>query len=124
MDPMLISFKKLYLEKMNPETSLRSISGTELGLTNYLMKKGGLFSMTGNKREQILYLLCGQVKVKIGEKEYILKEGDGIIIPPQVAYTLEALEESSLLDAYNLPRQPWWEENSHNIEEESFNASI
>lgn len=51
-----------------------------------------------HSHESIVYVIKGRVKTLVGDDEYILAAGDACRHPAGVAHTVEAIEESVMLE--------------------------
>lgn len=55
--------------------------------------------------EQLGYVARGKVKVVIGGVEYVRSEGQAYAIPSDVEHEVEALEDSTVVEAFSPPRE-------------------
>lgn len=85
-----------------------SISG-EMGTLGYFnYKKGAFVPVHQHINEQYSIIIRGSVEVKINDKSYILKSGDGIIIPPNTPHSFTSLEDSTInIDFFAPTRYDW-----------------
>jgi quercetin dioxygenase-like cupin family protein len=78
------------------------------GMIAYLkLEKGAHIQKHQHPNEQITHILEGKVKVQIDNKEYIVKKGDVLIIPPNVPHEFWALENTLDLDIFTPIRMDW-----------------
>lgn len=57
--------------------------------------------------EQVSYIQSGRVRVLAGGKEFIVKGGQTLIIPPYVEHSFEALEDTVDIDFVAPTRADW-----------------
>ncbi|MDA3614996.1 cupin domain-containing protein [Polluticaenibacter yanchengensis] len=78
-----------------------------LGYNNGLMmlmvafETGAIGSLHSHEHTQISYIESGVFKVTIGDKESVLKQGDGFYAPPNVVHGVVCLEAGILVDSFN-----------------------
>lgn len=86
------------------------ISGEQGTIGYFTYKKGAVVPTHQHSNEQYSLITKGSVKVKILDKEYIVKAGDGIIIPPNVPHSFTALEDDTIdIDFFSPARKDWIE---------------
>lgn len=107
MNARLISKKELPFQHLSEKVARRYVSGEKLTIANFQLKKGALIADHHHPNEQITYVIHGSIKMRIKEKDYILQSGDMIIIPSNLSHSVEALEDSLAIDAFNPPREDW-----------------
>lgn len=78
-------------------------------LARFDFKKGAIVPKHEHPNEQITYILKGSVQVKTQGKEYIVKAGQILIIPPNTPHEFEALEDTIDIDVFSPPRKDWIE---------------
>lgn len=54
--------------------------------------------------EQVTYLISGKIKIIIGNKEKIIKEGEGYMVPSNEKHHIEVLENCFLMDFFSPKR--------------------
>ena len=52
--------------------------------------------------EQIIYLLTGTLRARVGDEERVVEAGEVIHVPPDVVHEIRALEDSVFLSSKNL----------------------
>lgn len=95
--------KKFRFQNMEWESAIdhrlqRQVDGKNLSLINIQYEKGCLIEHHKHPNEQVSFVLKGCIKATIEDREYELKEGDSIIIPPNTPHSWEALEDSETLE--------------------------
>jgi len=84
---------------------LRSLEGKNITLLNCKFEKGCLVPLHQHESEQISIIVKGCLKGKIGGKEYLVKSGDVIKVPPNLLHEWVALEETISLEVFSPPRE-------------------
>jgi len=105
--PKLYHFDAMPFEEMNELVSRRYIVGKNGMLVHFYLKKGAVIPEHHHVSEQITYILKGSVKVFSAGKEYHLKAGDVLVIPPNQPHRFLALEDTIDIDIFSPPREDW-----------------
>ena len=81
----------------------RKILGYNNGLMMVIVafETGAIGSLHSHEHTQISYIESGVFKVIIGDKESVLKQGDGFYAPPNVVHGVVCLEAGVLVDSFN-----------------------
>ena len=102
------SFDKLTTRAVNVQTTRSMVSGQEGTIGRLVYKKGAIIPRHQHPNEQYSLILKGSVRVSIEGKTYLVKAGEGIIIPPNVPHQFEALEDGTVdVDFFTPRRQDW-----------------
>ncbi|PZU24409.1 MAG: cupin domain-containing protein [Chryseobacterium sp.] len=106
--------KKLPVKPVNELLTRGMISGEQGTIGYFVYKKGAVVPTHQHSNEQYSLITSGSVRVKIGEKEYIVKAGEGIIIPSNVPHSFTALEHNTIdIDFFAPARKDWIEGNDN-----------
>ncbi|AZA85304.1 cupin domain-containing protein [Chryseobacterium shandongense] len=106
----LFTLKQLPAKPVNELLTRGMISGEQGTIGYFTYKKGAVVPTHHHSNEQYSLITKGSVKVKILDKEYIVKAGDGIIIPPNVPHSFTALEDDTIdIDFFSPARKDWIE---------------
>jgi quercetin dioxygenase-like cupin family protein len=101
-------FSTLPLKKLSAVLDRRMISGKEATIGYFVYKKGAIVPLHHHDNEQYSIITAGSVKVTIADKIYIVKSGEGIIIPAGVPHKFEALEDNTIdIDFFSPKREDW-----------------
>ncbi|PZU14362.1 MAG: cupin domain-containing protein [Chryseobacterium sp.] len=104
------TLKKLPTKPVNELLTRGMISGEQGTIGYFTYKKGAVVPTHQHSNEQYSLITKGSVKVNILDKEYIVKAGDGIIIPPNVPHSFTALEDDTIdIDFFSPARKDWIE---------------
>ncbi|MFC5873305.1 cupin domain-containing protein [Chryseobacterium arachidis] len=104
------TLKELPTKPVNELLTRGMISGEQGTIGYFTYKKGAVVPTHQHSNEQYSLITKGSVKVKILDKEYIVKAGDGIIIPPNVPHSFTALEDDTIdIDFFSPARKDWIE---------------
>ena len=85
----------------------RHLSGNKTTFAHYHFEEGAVLPMHQHDHEQITYIVKGCFKMTVIDKEYVLKEGDMLLIPSNLVHGAVALEETVVVEAFSPPREDW-----------------
>lgn len=94
-------------EWFNPKLSRRLISGKNEMLGYIVLLKGSVVPAHKHVNEQITVILKGALRFTIDGQEMVLKEGEALVIPPNVEHSAVAIEDTIDLDCFSPPREDW-----------------
>jgi len=104
------TLKELPIKPVNELLTRGMISGEQGTIGYFTYKKGAVVPTHQHSNEQYSLITKGSVKVNILDKEYIVKAGQGIIIPPNVPHSFTALEDDTIdIDFFTPARKDWIE---------------
>jgi quercetin dioxygenase-like cupin family protein len=105
--PNLYQFDAINKEKISDKISRQYVMGSQSMLVKWILKKGAVIPLHFHSNEQITWITKGSVKVLSQGKEFIVKAGDVLIIPPNVPHEFLALEDTIDIDFFTPARQDW-----------------
>lgn len=103
--PQSFRFEDMEFEKVGDKVALKKVDGTNTTLLNCKFEKGCIIPNHHHESEQITTIVKGCLKGKINGKEYTIKEGGGIVIPPNEPHEWLALEDTISLEVFCPPRE-------------------
>ena len=92
---------------MNPLLARRVIHGVNTTLARLEITKGAVVPLHHHVNEQMSVMLKGKLSFVVDGVTSIVSEGEVMVIPPNAPHTVEALEESLVLDIFSPPRADW-----------------
>lgn len=104
-EPQLFCFEDMEFEKVGDKTSIKPINGTNITVMNCVFEKGCVIPNHHHESEQITIIIKGCLKGKINGKEYIVRSGQGIVIPPHLPHEWVALEDTIDLEIFSPLRE-------------------
>lgn len=100
-------------EQVAPGLQRQWVTGNDSTYAYWKMDKGARVAKHHHANEQITYIAKGSVKVSAEGKELIVKEGDVLIIPPNVTHEFVCLEDGTVdIDFFTPARKDWIEGTS------------
>jgi quercetin dioxygenase-like cupin family protein len=103
----LISWKNVKKEVLNDKISRKVISGEKITMAQIFIAKGGEVPVHHHENEQFSTVLAGALRFELEGKEIVGREGDVLLIPPDVPHRVVALEDSLALDVFSPIRADW-----------------
>jgi len=98
---------EIALEKITEMMSQKIITGEREMLAQIYLKRGALIPLHSHASEQMTYVLQGSLRFTIGHEEVVVREGEVLHIPADVAHQAEALEDTFELDVFSPIRADW-----------------
>jgi quercetin dioxygenase-like cupin family protein len=98
---------EIALEKVTEMLSRKIIAGEREMLVQIYVKRGCLVPMHAHESEQMVYVLQGALRFRVGGEEITVREGEVLLIPSGVEHQAEALEDTFELDFFTPVRQAW-----------------
>ena len=98
---------EIALEKLTEMMSQKVIAGERQMLAQIYLKRGALIPQHAHACEQMTYILQGSLRFHVGTEEVIVREGEVLHIPANVAHQAEALEDTFELDVFSPVREDW-----------------
>ena len=100
-------FSDLDEEWMNEKLSRRLVVGKNMMLGYVFLKKGCLVLAHKHVSEQFTIILKGALEFSTQGKKIVVKEGETLLIPPNVEHAAVALEDTIDLDCFSPLREDW-----------------
>jgi len=102
----LYRWEDLPEEKVNSMISRKFVVGEKEMFLLVTLKKGAIFPKHSHPHEQLTYILKGELRFEVGDREpFVVREGEVVNIPPNVEHSVTALEDTLDLDAYTPIRE-------------------
>jgi quercetin dioxygenase-like cupin family protein len=101
---------EIALQKITEMMSQKIIAGERQMLAQIYLKRGALIPMHSHESEQMTYILQGALRFVVDGEEIVLREGEVMHIPANVAHQAEALEDTFELDVFSPVRAEWMTE--------------
>ena len=79
-----------------------TVTGAVIEVGRYRMAGGTGADPHTHPNEQIIYVLQGRLRARVGGDEQIVEVGEVIHVPPNVVHEIRALEDSVFLSSKNL----------------------
>jgi len=94
-------------EQINETVARRFITGDSVTIGRFELKKGGVVPSHAHVNEQISMVMSGVVRFRVDGRDTVVKAGEVIQIPANVAHEIEVLEDALAIDVFSPVRQDW-----------------
>ena len=94
-------------EQINETITRRFITGDSVTIGRFELKKGGVVPSHAHVNEQISMVMSGVLLFRIDGREIVVKAGEVMQIPGNVAHEVEVLEDALAIDVFSPIRQDW-----------------
>lgn len=97
------------VERVTDDISRQLVTGRNEMLARVLLKKGAIVPTHSHVSEQITWIQEGALTLWVGEpeREFTLRAGQFLVIPPDVPHRALALEDTVDMDIFSPIRQDW-----------------
>jgi quercetin dioxygenase-like cupin family protein len=97
--------------QLNPLLTRQYVTGEQAMFARIVLRKGAIVPRHQHPNEQISYIEQGALRFVLGEDgstvEKIVRAGEILVIPGNLAHSAEALEDTIDLDIFAPPREDW-----------------
>jgi quercetin dioxygenase-like cupin family protein len=94
-------------EQINETIARRFITGDGVTIGRFELKRGGVVPSHSHLSEQISIVLSGALRFTIDGHETIVRAGEVLQIPGDVAHEVAVLEDTVAIDVFSPVRQDW-----------------
>ncbi len=105
--PNLYQLDNVKKENISDKITRQYVMGAQTMLVKWTLKKGAVIPLHFHPNEQVTWITQGSVKVTSQGKEFIVKAGGVLIIPPNVPHEFTALEDTIDMDFFTPVREDW-----------------
>lgn len=93
----------LPLDKFDDKLELHRIVAKEMAIVYARFEKDGKHENITHSNEEFFYLIDGHMEAYVGKEKYELKNGDGLLIPPNEPHGFRILKTSIALITFAPP---------------------
>ena len=93
------------VEYLTDSIRRRMIVGIKEMLVRWEFTKGAVAARHSHPHEQIVVMVQGKLRLKVGDTETIMGRDDIVVIPPGTPHEAEALEDTVVIDIFSPPRE-------------------
>jgi quercetin dioxygenase-like cupin family protein len=102
-----IRWDEVEREQLNPLLERQYVSGDNITMARFLLRKGAVVPRHSHENEQLTYVIEGALKFITDEGEVVVRTGEVLCIPPKLAHHVETLEDTQVVDVFSPPRADW-----------------
>jgi quercetin dioxygenase-like cupin family protein len=89
---------ELDLEKVTEMIARKAIVGVRETMAQTFLKRGALVPRHTHQAEQMIYVLQGALRLRVGDEIVTLREGEVLRVPAATPHQIEALDDTFVLD--------------------------
>ncbi len=102
-----VSWSSIQPEAMSPLVTRQYISGEQITLARFELKKGSVIPEHKHANEQISSIVSGSLVFHMDSRAITVRAGEFIVIPPHTPHAAEAREDCVAIDVFSPPRADW-----------------
>jgi quercetin dioxygenase-like cupin family protein len=99
----VFNWSQVVEEQVNPLASRQIIHSDTMTVVRRRLLKGALLRLHKHVEEQLLMVESGEVRIVAAGEEQCLKTGDALAIPSNEPHSVEALQDSIVMDLFSRP---------------------
>ena len=89
------------LQQVSERITRRVVSGEKVMLTIHEVTAGTVVDLHRHNNEQIIYVVSGTMKFRLGEEEREMGAGDFVVIPPNAEHSAEVLSDMKTVEVFS-----------------------
>jgi quercetin dioxygenase-like cupin family protein len=116
----LFNWSQVVEEQVNPLASRKIIHSDTMTVVRRRLLKGAILRLHRHVEEQLTMVEDGEVRIVAADEEQCLKTGDALAIPSNEPHSVEALQDSIVMDLFSRPvrgQEKIVAEGRHNVSE-------
>ncbi len=94
-------------EQLNALTVRQAIHGETMTIARFELRKGSTIGEHSHPNEQFSMVQSGSVRFRIAGEEAIVRAGEAVRVPANVAHSAEVLEDCVAIDTFSPARADW-----------------
>lgn len=101
------SVDKVAPQQVSDKVTRRLVSGEKLMLAIHEVAGGAVVATHKHESEQILYVLSGTTRFRLGDEEHEMNPGDFVVVPSNAEHSAHALADTKVLEVFSPIREDW-----------------
>jgi quercetin dioxygenase-like cupin family protein len=103
----LYAWNSLPEEPLNPRASRKAVHTANMTVARIELRKDAVVPEHSHPHEQVSMVQKGTLKFRVDGKEQVVRAGEFLAIPPHAPHSVEAVEDSTVLDLFSPAREDW-----------------
>ena len=99
------NWSQIFEEQVNPLASRQMIHTETMTVVRRRLTQGAVLRLHRHADEQISMIERGRLRFIVAGEEEIVSGGETYVIPPDAPHSVEALEDSVVMDLFSTPRR-------------------
>jgi unsaturated pyranuronate lyase len=104
---MLYDWSQVPTEQLNAYVTRKAIHTEAMTIARLHIRKGGVVPEHKHVNEQVAHVETGALKFNVAGVEHVLRAGQSLVLAPMVPHSVEALEDTDVLDTFAPVREDW-----------------
>jgi len=101
------SWAAMKKEAISDKLWRRFVSGQRITMAQFFFGQGGTVPRHQHESEQLSYVVEGALRFIVGDAEVIVRQGEVLHIPSNVAHGALALEDAFVVEVFSPVRADW-----------------
>jgi len=95
------------VEELTPLLGRQVFNTQTMTIGRIVLAAGAVVPSHHHVHEQVANVLGGRLRFVVGDEEEVVSAGESVFIPSDVPHSVEALDDSVVLDVFSPPREDW-----------------
>ena len=95
------------VEELTPLLGRQLLHTETMTIGRILLSAGAIVPSHHHVHEQVANVLAGRLRFVVGGDEQIVSAGESVFIPSEIPHSVEAIEDSVVLDVFSPVRDDW-----------------
>jgi quercetin dioxygenase-like cupin family protein len=95
------------VEELTPLLGRQLLNTETMTIGRISLAAGAVVPSHYHVHEQVANVLEGRLRFVVGDEEQVVSAGESVFIPSEVPHSVEALDDSVVLDVFSPVREDW-----------------
>jgi quercetin dioxygenase-like cupin family protein len=95
------------VEELTPLLGRQLLNTETMTIGRISLAAGAVVPSHHHVHEQVANVLEGRLRFVVGDEEQVVSAGESVFIPSEVPHSVEALDDSVVLDVFSPVREDW-----------------
>jgi unsaturated pyranuronate lyase len=92
--PALYRWDEIVLEKVTEMVARKVVAGDQATIAQAYLKKGAIVPVHVHPVERLVYVLQGALRLRLGDEDMTVREGDVLVLPAGLIHQAECLDDT------------------------------
>lgn len=103
----LYDWKSVPEERLNASVTRKAVHMEKMTIARIDLRKGAVVPEHSHAHEQTSMVESGAMKFLVGGAAQVVRAGEFLVIPPHAPHSVEAMEDSTVMDVFSPAREDW-----------------
>ena len=95
------------VEQLSPSIGRQMLHTERMTVARITLASGAVVPEHRHENEQVANVVSGRLRFTVGDEERVVRGGESVVVPSDVPHSVEALEDSLVLDLFVPRREDW-----------------